>query len=242
MLWRKTMNKISELISKEVISIYECERVGTICGVCFNKPFTKINGYIIFNDETDIESFINTNKIYALTEEGILIRNTTKIEPLFEQPNSPINKQAFTINGNNLGKIIDAVIDEKSNLLYLVTNKDIQIDVKNIVNVGTDMILLKENDEKISLNNFKPKETFETYSENNIKVKIVPIQNTQSHQSTFPTKLVANTPNLLGKRAKYTLMGLNNEVIIHENQIISDTIIKTAKKHNKLNELVFATL
>lgn len=236
------MNKISELISKEVISIYECERVGTICGVCFNKPFTKINGYIIFNDETDIENYISTNKIYALTEEGIIIRNTTKIEPLYEQPNSPINKQAFTINGVNFGKITDAVIDEKSNLLYLVTNKGKQIDVKNIINIGNDMILLKENDEKISINSFKPKETFETYSENDIKVKIVPIQSADTQKSTFPTKIVANTPNLLGKRAKYTLMGLNNEVIIRENQMISDSTIKMAKKHNKLNELAFATM
>lgn len=235
------MNKISELISKEVISIYECERIGTICGVCFNKQFTKINGYIIFNDETDTENYINTNKIYALTEEGIIIRNTTKIEPLFDQPNSPINKQAYTINGNYLGKIVDAIIDEKSNLLHLITNKDNKIDVKNIINIGPDMILLKQSDEKISINNFKPKENFESFTENDIKVKIVPIESIQQ-QSTFPTKIVANTPNLLGKRAKYTLMGLNNEIIIRENQIINDLIIKNAKKHNKLNELVYATI
>lgn len=237
------MNRISELISKEVISIFECERVGTICGVCFNKSFTKINGYIFFNDENDLENYISTSKIFGLTEEGIMIKNTTKIEPLFEQMNSPINKKAFTISGKDLGKINDAIIDEKSNLLYLETNKGHQIDAKRIVNVGTDMLLLKENDEeKINMSSFRPKENMQNLFDNDIKVKIVPIEmKTEERETPFPVKMTANTNNILGKRAKYTLLGFNNEIIVRENQIISDYTIKTAKKHNKINELMYAS-
>ena len=234
------MNKLSELISKEVISIYECERIGTVCAVCFNKNFTKIDGYIFFNDETDNENYISANKIYSLSEEGIFIRNISKIESVIKQSNSPINKKAFSITGKSYGKIIDAVIDEKSNLLYLLTNTNEELFIKNIVNIGEDLILLKEEDEKISLSNFKPKETFEIFStENDVKVKIVPINISDTQQKTFPTKLVANTDKLIGKRAKQTLLGFNNEIIIKQNQVINDTNIKMAKRHNKISQLIY---
>ena len=233
------MNKISELISKEVISIYECERIGTICAVCFNKTYTKINGYIFFNDETDSENYISSNKIYSLSEQGIFIRNTSKIDSVLEESNSPVNKKAFTISGKYLGKIIDAVIDEKSNLIYFLTNQEQKIEVKNIVNIGEDMVLLKEDEEKINLNQFKPKETFDSFLTSEVNVKIVPIENNAKQKEAFPTKVFANTNNLIGKKAKLTLLGLNNEIIVKENQIINENIIKMAKRHNKFSQLLY---
>ena len=235
------MIKLSELISKEIISIYECQRIGTISGVCFNKTYNKIDGYVFFDDESEFDNYISNDKIYSLSQEGIFIRNTSKIETANQESNSPVNKKVYSINGTYFGKICDAVIDLNSNLLYFLTDQQHKIYVKNFINVG-DIILLKQDDKKISLSNFKPKESFNDISYNNVKVKIVSMEQSDLNKKySFPTKLIANTNNLIGKKSKSTLFGFNNEIIVKENQIINDNIVKTAKKHNKISELLYIT-
>ncbi len=232
--------KVSEIISKEIISIYECESVGTVKDVCLNKSLKKVNGFVFFNDDSDVDCYISSNKIYKLYDEGILIKNTSKIEYFYEESNNPINKKVFSIAGKDCGKIIDIIINQDSNVEFLLTSKGEQINPDNILTNGINIILIKEKNQKISIASFKPKDKIETTNEN-LQVKIVkmPIIETEESSISTPPKITANTTSLLGKRAKRTIMGLNNEVIVKQNQLISQYTLNLAKKHNKTNELIF---
>ena len=237
--------KISEIISKEIISIYECESVGTIKNVCFNKDLTKVLGFIFFNDESDYESYIPVKNIYSISEEGLMIRNTNKIDFFISENNNPINKKIFEINGKDTGRICDIEFDEKFNVCHLLTNKNIQIKPQNILSNGVGIILVKDDNQKISINAFKPKKQKIEKLNQDFKVKIVKmpiISNQEKNISALPPKITTNTSTLVGKRAKRTIFGFNNEVIIKENALVSNHTLTMAKKHNKTNELIFNVL
>ena len=72
----------------------------------------------------------------------------------------------------------------------------------------------------------------------NIKVNILPFDN-KNTDNFVPSKLQFNTDTILGKVAKDTLFGVNNEIIIKANQIISEKTIEDASRHNRLNQLYF---
>jgi len=68
-----------------------------------------------------------------------------------------------------------------------------------------------------------------------IKVSVL-----SSSTDTFaPTKIKFNADNMIGKIAKDTLLGINNEVIIRANQTITNKTIVDATNHNRLNQLYF---
>ncbi len=233
--------KVSEIISKEIISIYECESVGTVKDVCFNKLLKKVNGFVFFNDDSDLDCYIPTSKIYKLYDEGILIKNTRKIEYFYDESNNPINKKVFSIAGKDCGKIVEIEITQEGNVEYMLTSKGEQINPDNILTNGINIILIKEQDQKISISSFKPKDKIEV-SHENLQVKIVKmpiIEEQEFSPISTPPKITTNTSSLLGKRAKRTIMGLNNEVIVKQNQLISQYTLNLAKKHNKTNELIF---
>lgn len=233
--------KISEIISKEIISIFECESVGTIKNVNFTKNLKKINGFIFFNDESDIDCYIPTSKIYALSDEGMMIKNTSKIDFFVDENNNPINKKVFLINGKDCGKIIDIIFNESFMVEYLLTNKGEKIYPEYILTNGMNIVLAKDKNQNISISSFKPKTKQIEVSSENLKVKIVRLPILENNDATIvtPPKITTNTNSLLGKRAKRTIVGFNNEVIVKQDQIVSQYTLNLAKKHNKTNELIF---
>ncbi len=336
------MNKISQIISKEVISIYECVSVGFVKDVFFNKNLTKAKSFIIFNDESEIENQVRNFKIYCLTEEGILIRNTSKIEIFTAERNNPINKKVVSLSGKDFGKVTDVIIDEKCSVISIITTiKEIKPNI--IVANGLKHLIINDAEiaslgaKKITQGRFRPRIAFKTNNEDlkDIKVKIVQskeennynsiientktednlpqqlkqiennentnfekilttqlkqepqliiqeeekfiLEQTQIHQNEkkelqieneqakifnhekqskeqiphqtqipqikrnsvpiFPSK-ISSEKGIIGKKIAQTIIGINNEVIIRKNNIISAHTLEVAKKHNKINELL----
>lgn len=238
------MIKISEVISKEVISIYECECVGTIKNVCFNQNLTKAIGFVFFNDETDIENCITKNNVYSLSESGLLIKNLSKVTLFVGESNSPINKKIFSLSGSFLGKIIDVILKQDLSVDHLLTSNNQKIKPEEILTIGNTILIINDKKENIKPNMFKPKEKslIADKEMKDISVKILKIEPEQSKPNDiFPLKLsTTNTTNVIGKKTTRTIFGLNNEVIIRENSIISNKTIEMAKKHNKTKELIMS--
>ncbi len=57
------------------------------------------------------------------------------------------------------------------------------------------------------------------------------------NQIVLPRRLLANPKSIIGKTAKETIYGLNGEIVVKQNQIITEKIYQKAKKHLKLFEL-----
>lgn len=227
---------LTNIIGKQVFALYEGEIIGTVVSCNFNQDFSKIKSIKIFNeDESEYE--INFINIIAI-EDCIIVSNKSKIFPYFdEQKNNPLNKIAISQEGKILGKITDCDIDKNGKLLNFYTTLDKKLSPKNIYLRNT-FVFYSEN--KLKFSNLKPKNKIKTLQ--NIKVTILNKEEASDEQNFTPTRINFNPESIIGKIAKTTLLGTNNEIIIRSNQIISQKTIMQATKHNRLNQLYFLAI
>lgn len=238
------MLKASEIISKEIISIYECESIGTIKNIVFNDNLTKVEKFVFFNDDTDMASCLRANNILSFSEDGIVIKNLSKVDFFADEENNPINKKIFTISSIDYGKISDIILDEKFNVIKLITSKQKEFLPNEILKLGNSICIINDSNEKVKISSFKPKlQINNTNVIENIQVKIFNMDEKDEKPITIlpklPTRITTNLQNLLGKKVSKTITGHNNEVIIKQFSTISKHTLEMAKRHNKTNELIF---
>ena len=92
----------TKLIGMTVVSAYDGKSEGFISDVVFNKNYTQIKSLVIVNNLEE-KQILNTNKVYKLGEDIILIKNSSAfiVGTLQENKNGIINKQTYDINGEN---------------------------------------------------------------------------------------------------------------------------------------------
>lgn len=224
---------LTNLFGKQIYSIYEGEMVGTVLSANYNKDNTKILSLNIFDDDEN-EFNLPLGGIKAMGD-LIIISNKNKLEqPVAKAKTSPISIIVIDENGKNYGIIVDAKIDNGGIIEYLITSTNAQILPKNL-HFRKDFALFSENNVKIA--NFRPRHK-KTNLEN-IKVSILDFNENKNQTNFVPSKIKYNPDSILGKIAKGDLYGLNNEVIIKTNQVITEKIISDAERHNRLNQLYF---
>lgn len=244
------MQKVSEIISKEVVSIYECESIGTIKNVIFSKNFKKIIAFVFFDDQSDFDSGVLSKDVYSFSKDGLLIKNISKVEYYFNQEPSPMNKKVFSLSGEELGKIKDIFFDENFKVINFITSANKTFMPDQILKIGFDICIIKEENQNVKVSNFKPSKNLIKQNPilDSIAVKLVKIDENDEESVSgkialpqFPIRLQANVEGLIGKTALKTLTGLNNEIIVKQNAVISQHTINMARTHNKLNQLIVNT-
>lgn len=260
------MFKTSQIISKPVVSLYEGQSLGTIKNFVYDKKTSKIKGFFVFDDESEIgEHFIQTSKIYSIGENAIIVKNLDALSSTFFENHSEedvINKKAMGVSGEDFGNIVDVVFDEKFLVSNFETSNCVSIPSNKLLSVGKDVVFFGE--KSINISNFKPKTKISVSNLPEIKVSIlntsasVPIisnnfneanfvggkkiegvfdESFKRNEISFPKKILSNPKSVIGKHANKTIYGLNGEVVVRDMQIITDKIYQKAQKHQKLFEL-----
>lgn len=226
------MLKLTDIISKPVVSIFECKHIGIIENVLFDKSKKNVKFLIIYNEKDDIEYAINPKSIINF-DNYFLIKNTSVLclkSDLDLQLNNfenLINKNVVNVNGESLGNVKEILIDQKFKLNSIETTKNLTISVNHILKIE-DIVLYSEN--KINIQKYKTKITFKN---NEIEVPIL----VQDIKPKLPIKATINEKLLLN-RVVYNNIYNGSEAIIKSNSIITNSVIETAKKYGKLKELV----
>lgn len=224
---------VSNLISKRVISISEGNEIGYILDVCVDEKLTKILGFLVCDNETEIINYLEYKDIFSQNEEYIFIKDSRVLQfgEAIETLN-PINKKLFDVDGLFLGKIIE--IEEKNGKISKILTKNGEFLTKNIISIGKDCVF------------YSSKKSFKTKfnrKENEIKVDEDKLKNAPPvvivDKSQTPIRITQHPKMIIGRRALVTIFGLNNEIVIKEGELITEKKIDQAKKHNKLNQLIF---
>ncbi len=259
------MYKVSETISKPVYTIYEGIEVGTILNFLYDNKLKKIKGFFIFDDESEIEQYITSKNLYKIGEDNLLIKNRNKIQISKFEKRSILNLDLISLNGESAGEIKDVYFDEKFLVSSVETKKGVIIPAKNIVNIGQDVAIFCNNEQKVNIARMKPISKILVENLPNIKVEIleenklpnIPIISNIVDSENFvkenkmigqkieepkrkislPPKILSNPKSIIGKYAKEMICGINGEVIIKKGQMITDKIYEKAQKHSKLFEL-----
>lgn len=220
------MPNISQLISLPVYSINECKCIGHVENILLNSKGIKF--FVIYNEDEDSKKLLSPKSIYGITEKAITIKNIGKItlmqneDKSLETLSNPINTLALSTRGEVFGKIKDVeTIDYK--IVKYISEKD--INPNEVLYTNNKITMLKSvKNEKIST--FTIKKPRKTAND-----RIVTIQN------IAPMREIVTNSMLLGRKATQDITGLNGEIIIKANSVITDKILNKIKYSGKLKEL-----
>ena len=232
------MEKVSEKISKKVVSIEDGDCVGYILSACFDAQLKTLEGFVVADEESEKEMFLPFAAICMETDEYVFVENSSKLSIAVDDFINPVGKIVFDLNGVDFGRVND-VITERKNVKKIITDK-CEIVVNQIYSFGKDFIFIS-NKRKLNKKSKKIQKNVENLPK--IQIQSVKIEENEEniHVKSFskPMRISMTPTSVVGKFATCDIFGLNNELILHKNEVISQAKLAKAKKHGKLNFVIF---
>lgn len=124
------MIKVSELLSKRLISLANAEVIGTISNIVFDSKLERGRLLKIYNDDdTDITTrFVELKKVKNLEFDAAVINDKSFVSALWNTDGSgiinPINSECFNQDGKALGVVKDITLDGTLVTSILVGEKE----------------------------------------------------------------------------------------------------------------------
>lgn len=231
------MEKLSDYISKKIISIEQGAIIGYVLDVNFDDELKMLEEFIIVDEESEQTFSLSISDILSKSEECLVISSSQVLSvSLSLITNNPIGKPVYDKNGVNLGIVKDVLLNQ-NNLKKLITSK-CEIPSRYIKKAGDNCIIYGNRSKKLKKYDFKVKN-----AENLPKVQIesqiidLSIKKKNNNLQISPIRLFANVNSLLGKVITADIFGFNNEIIAKKYDKINQNLINKAKLHNKINYL-----
>ena len=238
------MEKLSDYISKKVISLQSGELVGYVLNAMFDSNVKNILSFVIADDESEKLFTLDYENIKSHSGECIMIEGDFLSLYLDEETFNPIGKIVYDAGGLNLGRVIDVILQGRQ-VKRIVTDKCEFF--QRFVRKSSKYFIIYGQKPKNKQKNIK-KSIFEHKDKNlpNVyiqDIKAAPKQAAERFSnnifSTKPYRIVANQNSIIGRVMQADLYGYNNEIIAKKYDTINQNIINRAKKHNKLNFLLY---
>ncbi len=238
------MKKISEIISSNVISLYEGEELGYVHNIAFDYKTKKCKYLYILNEEENLINVAKFCDIYKIGIDCIYIKNSSLIELEnnherdLSKCKSPLNLKIYDTSGKYLGVCHDIEIDDNNSIISLILDEEKKIDADNIINIGSVIII---GEKKIALSKFKPDKSIKVAKKpSNEKVVILdkevePIP--KAKDITPQNKIITDSRFLMGRKIIQDIIAFNGEMIARCGTTINKDILNKASLYGKLIEV-----
>ena len=149
------MYKLSEIIGKNVVSLFEAENTGTLVNVLFDKNLCKIRYFEVFSDEEeDVKrKFFDPSAVSSLYNDAVVIKNGGRLLSRFSIPPSfvpgPVNAAVYNPFGVALGRVTDVTLDGFSVVEINVGEKSFA--PSKVLSKSEEILIINDTDEKIRL-------------------------------------------------------------------------------------------
>lgn len=235
------MAKVSNLISKYVISLFNGNLEGVVENILFDSVTNKAKYFVVFNENTDLTYVLPTNKIFSIGQDAISIKNNSCLS-LYENKElelnkltNPINSMAFSVEGNFLGYVTDIDLEKNYTIKSLIVNNQ-EISLKNIAGFNLNTTIVNF-DNKVNIKKFYDRKKIIS-SEDNRVVNIVKLETNSSPSiSIAPNRAIANYAFLINRRVAKNILSQNGSLLIKQNSRINAETINIARQNGKLKEL-----
>lgn len=123
------MRKVSEILGKNIISLYEGKRIGIIENVAFDKKLKKLKSFIVYDEDgDDIDRlFVPSGGVKIEGENAVMIKNLEKVvedtKNIYSKKN-PMNADVYNLKGTLLGKVNEVLIASDTNDIYSLLLND----------------------------------------------------------------------------------------------------------------------
>lgn len=239
------MLKVSEIISLPVISLYEGEFLGIIYNILFDLKRKKCKYLCVLNEESGIQHLLCVNDIYLIGKECLFIKNRSalELECNFDSElgnyYSPINLKTYNLSGDLIGTSLDIVISNKLEMHTILLDNGQEIESSNIFNLGKSIILVDNQNIKIS--RFRPKQkNVQRKKIQNNKVTILlndEKQTPRQAKENSINKILTDFRFLIGRTISKDVVALNGELIARNGTVITKDIVNKASLYGKLVEI-----
>lgn len=186
------MIKLTELLGKSVLSIYNCENEGIVKDVTFNAQNNKLKQIKIFKDnDFQEEKIFDTKNIYSL-KDAVILKNDSYITlQAVEKPANCnlINNAVYSHKGEYIGQIKDVLLNEKFYVEKIVLNSDLSFLPSQILHSKDKLTIIQDSASKVRLYQFKHREISKPKLPE-LKVDILPINLQPLSANTIPTSLM----------------------------------------------------
>ncbi len=226
------MQKLSEIISKNIYSLSSGRKVGYVLNIEFDENFF-VKNIVMVDSESEMEAkiknfFIKNENVFISSEEEIAYDQTLESQKI-------LGKEIFSREGTNFGKAKEGILSGKK-LVCLFCEKSI-IPTCKISFIGEDIIFLGA--KKAKKMPFLSNLSQNFIPQDEMMVSIMPIETQKTKSELSPYRISTDPTNLIGKMATKDIFGLNNELIIKKFEIITQKKVNEARRHNKLNILFY---
>ncbi|MBE5738539.1 MAG: hypothetical protein E7354_02295 [Clostridiales bacterium] len=233
------MNKLSELISTPVISLYEGQEIGIVYNISFNFKSKKYKYAYILNEHENIMYTINLNDIYYIGQDCIFIKNLSfaelkdNIDKELKECQPLLNLKIYNMTGEYLGISKDAEIEDNFTIRNIITDREEAISYDKIVNIGS--IILVGN-KKININKFSPTKKIKVCKKT-ASDHIVILNTPKTIDTNTQNKIITDSRFLIGRRVTHDIRAINGEIIARTGNIINKEILTKASNYGKLIEV-----
>ena len=122
------MLKLSNIVGKPIISLYNGQIEGIITNAIFDKRLQKVKCFLVINETNDetleLNSTLLTKDIYHIGQDAVVIKNNSYI--MFSNLNdetklsiNPINCDIYNTLGQKIGVVKDVIFDEQFKVINL---------------------------------------------------------------------------------------------------------------------------
>ena len=243
------MQKIKEIISMPVLSLYEGELIGQVSKIYFDKRLKKALFFVV-SCEGDLNYILDVKNIYKLGKNAITIKNlsclTLDIDTEFENTVlMPLDSKTYTIQGEYIGKIEEITIDEKFNISNILLDNDKFLDCKQLASCSKNTIIMYDENTKINVNRFKNKLIPKIFKDKQpSQVSSMPYPPTMEEpikEISLPSNISNNPKFLVGRISTQDIMLDEKRVLIKANSTITERTIILACAYNKVKELMLGS-
>ncbi len=245
--------EIRDLLSRPVLSLYEGEMLGTVCGVMLDKKLKSMS-CIEFVTDDDMHYVVLAKNIYHVGKNAITIKNNDfaelrdNLEPL-PYASDPTGSKVYSITGELLGVIQSVELGTKYEVTKITLENGAEVDLSRLANCSKNTVLVYDEHTTVNVNKFKlPKpKFFKSRKDQNVSTLPVmsepepvaqPAVEVYTPNISLPNKSVTNSSFIIGRRVTKEIFGLNSDIIIKKNTKITQNTINTATKFGKLKELM----
>lgn len=165
------MYKLSEIVSKQVISLKGAHALGTTIDVLFSKDLKKADSLLLSDPEENDDGFLRLAfpKVYKLGGEAIVVRALSAPLPRFDgAANNPAGLTAYGASGKIYGSITDVEWDDGLNVTAFFAGEE-KLSPDALLSFSRELIAFNDTDEKIVLPKSRPPSP--ALNDKSIKVK-----------------------------------------------------------------------
>jgi sporulation protein YlmC with PRC-barrel domain len=235
------MYRISNIISLPVINIFDSKYEGIVDNTLFDIKSKKLKYISIYTEDYELTHVVKIHNIFHIGQDCILINNAKDMElkenicGFLDEYINPINLNIYDLDGSQVGKCSDIIIDQKFNIKSIAVSKNTEIPANKIKNIGNSIILTSNS--SFNINKFKPNiNSIKIDKTSESSIVATPNQVVKT-QNTTQQKIITDYTFLIGRTLSQTIQSFNGEIIAKEGSPITKDIIRKASLVGKLLEL-----